>query len=203
MQTRRAITRVERRTPLGRRHHLAAPAVERADDSPLEAIAGGLVGLHSSDPASVHLAARARATGFQTTDLETALYDDRTLVRLLGMRRTMFVVPLALGSIINAACTKAFAPRERRKLVRMIGDQLVDDPDQAAAWLDDVADRVVEALSRRGQATAGVVRVRLLEDVGSEMAALIDQEASQLTAWLDGTVVTPRFRTPLERDLAS
>ncbi|NNL14427.1 MAG: winged helix DNA-binding domain-containing protein [Acidimicrobiia bacterium] len=54
-----------------------------------------------------------------------------------------------------------------------------------------------------GQRPDGEVAVRLLEEVGKQATAMIDSEAAALTLWLDGTVVTPRFRTPLERELSS
>lgn len=52
------------------------------------------------------------------------------------------------------------------------------------------------------QRPTGEVVVRLLEDVGGEAARRIDDEAARVQAWLDGVRVIPRFRTPLERDLA-
>lgn len=45
----------------------------------------------SVDTATFDHAARARVTGF---DPESALYDERSLVRMIGMRRILFVVPL-------------------------------------------------------------------------------------------------------------
>jgi len=54
-----------------------------------------------------------------------------------------------------------------------------------------------------GQRPDGEVVTRLLEEVGKRAAARIESEAAALTQWLAGTVVTPRFRTPLERELSS
>jgi hypothetical protein len=49
----------------------------------------------------------------------------------------------------------------------------------------------------------GEIAVRLLEDVGAEAAAAIAAEAQRLREWIGpGTTVTPRFRTPLERELS-
>ena len=53
------------------------------------------------------LASRARVRAFTPAMLERALYDDRTLLRMLGMRRTMFVVDRELGAVMDAACTQA------------------------------------------------------------------------------------------------
>ncbi|MEU5657855.1 winged helix DNA-binding domain-containing protein [Streptomyces sp. NPDC047737] len=44
---------------------------------------------------------------------------------------------------------------------------------------------------------------RLLSDVGREAAELIEAEASRLSAWVGEARVTPRFRTPLERELTA
>jgi hypothetical protein len=43
---------------------------------------------------------------------------------------------------------------------------------------------------------------RLLEDVGAEAVRAIEAEAEQLAAWLGETKVTPRFATPLARELS-
>jgi hypothetical protein len=49
----------------------------------------------------------------------------------------------------------------------------------------------------------GSVASRLLEDVGREATTAIDAAAGRLEGWLDGTRFTPRFRTPLERELSA
>jgi hypothetical protein len=142
----RTIGIAERRARFGRRHRLARAVPD------VTALAGDLVGLHSSDPSSVFLAARARVEGFAASKLETALYDDRTLARMLGMRRTMFVVPRDLAAVMNAACTQAFIPAERRRMAKILEDQGVAD--DGAAWLADVTERTLVALREAGEATA-------------------------------------------------
>ena len=118
----------------------------------VETVAASLVGLHSSDPATVYLAARARVRGFQVAHLEHALYTARSLVRVLGMRRTLFAVPRGLAAVVNAACTRALVPAERRRVVRLLSEQGIA-PD-AAAWLADVERRTLAALTAHGEATA-------------------------------------------------
>src|SRR5688572_13340336 len=98
---RRRVTPRERRARLVRRHHLRGSARD------VVAIAGDLAGLHSTDAASVYLAARARVRAFVPADLERALYEERTLARVLGMRRTMFVVPAGFAPVVHGACTRA------------------------------------------------------------------------------------------------
>ncbi|MER5551471.1 winged helix DNA-binding domain-containing protein [Streptomyces sp. NPDC002793] len=53
------------------------------------------------------------------------------------------------------------------------------------------------------QRANGEVVWRLLSDVGRETAQLIEAEAARLTAWAGDTRITPRFRTPLERELTA
>lgn len=135
------------------RHHLARPAAS------VEDAVAGLVGLHSSDPVTVHLSVFARVLDFTPPDLEDALYERKTLVRMLGMRRTMFVVPLDVAAIMDEACTKAIAPRERRRLIKHLTDQGIAK--DAERWLDDVCERTLQALRARGEAAA----VELTKDV--------------------------------------
>jgi hypothetical protein len=49
----------------------------------------------------------------------------------------------------------------------------------------------------------GRVVYRLLEKVSTAERTAIDARADELTEWLDPVTVTPRFRTPLERELAA
>ncbi len=113
-----------------------------------------MVGLHSSDPASVYLSARARVAGFAPADLEDALYRRRSLVRMLGMRRTLFVVPVDLAAVLDEACTKALAPAERARLVRMLEGQGIVRSGRGERWLQRLASDTLVALAARGEATA-------------------------------------------------
>lgn len=142
----RSITDEERRARLGLRHHLAKPAHDPFT------IARDLVGLHSSDPATVFLSVWARMRGFETNQLEQALYTDRTLVRMLGMRRTMFVVPAELASVMDRACTRSFYEREERRFHKLLEDHGIAK--DGAGWAARVAQAVLDSLYDRGEATA-------------------------------------------------
>jgi hypothetical protein len=113
-----------------------------------------MVGLHSSDPATVYLSARARVEGFVPPELEEALYVRRSLVRMLGMRRTLFVVPRDLAPVMHEACTKALIPRERTRLVRMLEEQGVTRGGDGERWLDRVQAKTMAAIERLGEASA-------------------------------------------------
>jgi hypothetical protein len=143
----RTVGVAERRARAARRHHLA-PSTWASD--PVDVVRD-LVALHSTDPASVFLSTMARSRHAGPAGLERALYDQRTLLRMLGMRRTMFVVPLDLAPIVHAACTKAIAARERARLVQFVeqGGVAID----GAAWLGQVEAATMAVLTERGEAT--------------------------------------------------
>ena len=187
----------ERRARLGLRHRLAPGA--RADD-PAEA-AAGVVALHATDPASVFLAAMARMREPAVAAVERALYEDRSLVRMLGMRRTMFVAPRDLAPVIQSSSTRAIAAVERRRLVaRLEAGGLGGD--DAAAWLADVEESTLRALRARGEAAASELssdEPRLRASV--LMAAGKPYEARQnVSTWVlsllaaDGRIVRGRPR---------
>lgn len=138
----------ERRARLALRQRLAGQA--RAGTP--EEVAGSLVALHGTDPATVYLAVGARLADPAKTVAETgrALYDDRSLVRMHGMRHTVFVFPTALTAVVRASTGLAVAARERAALLKDMA--AAGTPD--AAWLKEVEESALAALARRGQATA-------------------------------------------------
>jgi hypothetical protein len=143
------IATAQRRARLGVRHHLAAKAAG------VEEAADGVVALHATDPATVHLAVRAR-TGFAgVSDVERALYEERTLLRLLGMRRTMFVARPGVAAVIQAGCSADIAKKQRRLLSQHLGQQgHPENVPEPESWLAEVEESVAKALAARGTATA-------------------------------------------------
>lgn len=114
-------------------------------------LAGALVGLHATDPATVYLSAWARLAAFFVEDLERCLYDDFTLTRHLCMRRTLFVLPNDLVSITQAAATDAVATTMRARLAKELESEGVTD--DGARWLDELSDAVATAVADRGPST--------------------------------------------------
>lgn len=132
---------------MGRRHHLAA---EHAVDDPV-AIADSLVALHSTDPATVYLsiAARMRTPSIQATSV--ALYDDRSLVRHHGMRRTLWVYQPAVARVVHAACTADIALAEWKQLAKWVARSGIADPD---AWMQRARAHTLAELHRLGPCSA-------------------------------------------------
>jgi len=143
MATRR-IGITERRARLAVRHLLAARAGSALD------VARALVALHGTDPASVYLAAAARMSAPEVPAIEREIYDERRLVRMLCMRRTVFTVPAELVPVVQAACTNDIARLERRRTLLFLDQAGVGDD----AWLREVEDATVAALRARGSAFA-------------------------------------------------
>jgi len=137
----------ERRARLGVRHYLADST--KAED-PVD-VAEGLTGLHGTDPASVFLAASARLRKPDFGAIERALYDDRRLVRMLAMRRTMWVLSVELAGIAQGAATDAVAARERKRLEQQVAAGGITD--DVTSWLEEAERATLTALEARGEAT--------------------------------------------------
>ncbi|GAA2633690.1 winged helix DNA-binding domain-containing protein [Dactylosporangium fulvum] len=142
----------QRRARLAWRHALAGPVPP--DRGPQD-VTADLVALHATDAATVHLAVAARLHAPLVETVEEALYERRTLLRMLGMRRTMFVVPTGFAPVVQAAATRAVAADQRKLLVRHLTESGVGDAD----WLADVEEATYRALAARGSATAAQLAV--------------------------------------------
>ena len=149
----RHISDQERRARLGRRHRLAP---ERAA-STAEQAARAVVALHATDPGSVYLSAAARSRGLRPESLDWSLYEERTLVRQLAMRRTLFVFPRDLLPAVWASAGARTADFERRRIAKdLVVSGATGDPE---TWLAAARAEVLSALgagpmSARGLRTA-------------------------------------------------
>lgn len=156
--TSRSVTAGERRARLAARH-LLAPGHRAAK---AESVADALVALHSTDAATVYLSALARLETPDTAEVERALYDDRTLVRMHGMRQTLFVFPAHLASVVQASTTREMWSKERGLLLKNAADAGLD-----AAWLERLEAATVAEVRRRGSATGA--------ELGKAVPGLQDQ----------------------------
>jgi Winged helix DNA-binding domain len=155
----RKIEVAERRTRLARRHrlapgHRAGDVVEAADS---------MVCLHGTDPSSVYLSAWARVDGMTVDDLERALYVDRSLVKHMAMRRTLFVFPRPTLAFAQAGASARVADAERRRLIRDVETAGLH-PD-GERWLARASERILAVLSDGRELTSSELRreIPLLE----------------------------------------
>lgn len=150
----RHVTDDERRTRLARRHRLA----RGSHAATVEEAAMSMVGLHATEPASVYLSARARVDGFEIADLDRAIFADRTLVKQLAMRRTLFVFPRATLPLAVAACGPRVARGAARTLARDLERGGVAD---GTAWIAEASAAVLAALADGHEPTTSELRTAL------------------------------------------
>ena len=160
-------------------------------------MAKALVAIHSTDPATVFMSIRARTKGLDPAAIERELYEARTVVRMLGMRRTLFVVERELQPVVQTACTDEVAARERARLEGWI--DATPGIDATSAWLDRAEAAALEAVTAAGEvSTAEVVRaVPLLGtkiEIGSGRWALQASAGSRVLPLLAAQGVLVRAR---------
>ena len=142
----------ERRARLGVRHALAAPVADPV------AAARAVTCLHATEPASVHLAAWARS-GATLEQVDAALYDDRSLVKQLAMRRTVFAFPRELLPAVWGSAAARVAGQQVRQLAKEVHDTGIAD--DGAAWTQEHLDLLRRLLDDEGPLTAAQIRERL------------------------------------------
>ena len=131
----------------------------------VDGLVADLVGLHATDPATPYLSLWARLPGFAVADLDAELYEHRTLVKHLAMRRTLWVVRAEDLPLIQSAASDRVADNERRRLVADAEKAgIADDGD---AWLDTACAAVLRHLAEHGAASAKELREALPELAGS------------------------------------
>ncbi|MFN2590428.1 MAG: winged helix DNA-binding domain-containing protein [Actinomycetota bacterium] len=205
----RRISGKERRARLARRHHLATAARAPVD------VAEALVGIHSTDPRTVFLSIWARMRSVDVTAIEDALYEERAIVRMLGMRRTLFVVPREVVPVVQAACSEAIARRERRRIIQVIEQS--NPRGDAAHGLRDAERRALRVITERGEAVGAEItkadpalakkivmargtRFETEVSIGSRALVLLSMEARIVRGRPRGTWVSSQYRwTPAQR----
>jgi hypothetical protein len=178
----RSFTVAERRTRLARRHFLNTHATSPAH------VAGDVVGLHATDPATPYLSLWARVPRFAVADLDAEIYESRALVKHLAMRRTLWVIRADDLPAVQAGASDRVAANEYRRLVadaRKAG--VCDDGD---AWFDTAAAAVLAHLGEHGPTSAKDLRVAL-----PELAGQYDPAPGK--RWGGETPLAPRILTVL------
>jgi len=151
----RHIPDTERRARLARRHALA-PAHRAADP---EAAVRAVTVLHATEPATVYLSLWVRVDGLSVADVDGALYAERTLVKQLAMRRTLFVFPRDLLPAAWGSASARVAAAHGARLVKEVESHRIAA--DGAAWLTEARAAVLEALHAAGAMTAQEIRARV------------------------------------------
>ena len=146
----RRISDRERRHRLAVRHALAPAARAGTPEQATEAVTV----LHSTEPATVYLSLWARVHGLRVADVDRALYDDRTLVKQLAMRRTLFVFPRDLMPAAWGSASARTAGAEGRRMAKDV--ERAGVADDGAAWLAEACDAVLARLRDEPDGLTGV-----------------------------------------------
>jgi Winged helix DNA-binding domain len=145
----RTFTDDERRARLGVRHLLGAgtQAPSLAD------AASAMVVLHATDPATVYLEARARMTESSPASIERDLYEAPTVLRMLAMRRTLFLVPLPDVPMVHAGASLEVAARERARTMKMLTEVGI-----GAEHFEELEEIGLAAIRERGEVSTTELR---------------------------------------------
>jgi hypothetical protein len=108
--------RVVRQDAVRRRVLAKHDLLSRAGAGGAVQVADDVVGLHATSPTTPYLSLFERVQGFASDHLEDALYERRDLVRLKGMRGTVFLFSRRLAPLVFAATRAATLASDRRWL---------------------------------------------------------------------------------------
>lgn len=178
----RSFTVAERRARLARRHFLGTHSTD------VTAVTADLIGLHATDPATPYLSLWARIPGFERTDLDAALYRDRTVLKHLAMRRTLWAICTDSLPAVQAAASDRVADNESRKLIADVEKAGVAS--DGAAWLQTACTAVLAYLEANGPTGAAQLRTTLTELSGT-------WDPAPGKPWGGATPLSPRVITVL------
>ena len=132
--------------------------------------------------------ARARVADLARADLDGALYADRTLIKHLSMRRTLFVFSRELLAAATAGPGARVADSERRRTIREIEASAVAS--DGLRWLGDAEAAVLAALESHPDLTSSQLR---------EAAPIVDvkMRVGGAGKWGTDAPVGPRLLTIL------
>lgn len=153
--------------------------------------------LHATEAASVHMAVAARMHGATVADVDAALYAERSVVKQLAMRRTLFVFPRdLLGAALGSAAART-AAGEGRRLVRDV--ERAGVADDGTAWLHEARDLVLGVLRGHGTSEEGPsadAQPKSVQQV-REAVPMIDRKVlvAPGTKWAAEIPLAPRVMT--------
>ena len=136
----------------------------------------------------MYLSAWARVDGMRREDMDRALYEERSLVKHLAMRRTLFVFPRETLPVAQAGASNRVAEGERKRLIRDVEKAgLVEDGER---WLADASREVLAALADGREATSSELR----EEIPLLEGSIVYGEGK---SWGGAVPVGPRVLTTL------
>lgn len=145
-----------------------------------------LLGWHATDPATPYLSLWARVPGFTIAALDREVYERRSLVKHLAMRRTLWLLPASQLPRFQPAASDRVAANERRRLIADV--ERAGVADDGARWVAAAADAVRRHLRANGHASSSELRTAL-----PELAGTYDPAPGR--RWGGETYLAPRVLT--------
>ncbi len=152
-----------RRARIARRHGVAPG--HRYDTIPAATTA--ITALHATEPSTPYLTLHARVRDLTVADVSAALYDERSLVRLMAMRRTLWIVNRHMVPAVAGSAGRRVADAQRRGTVK---EAVELEAALGMDWMTTASNAVVECLAER-ELSAKQLRVELPELGGTFTAA--------------------------------
>ena len=107
----------------------------------------------------MYLSAWARVDGMSPGDMESALYEKRSLVKHLAMRRTLFAFPRGTVAEAQAGASGRVAAAERRRLARDVEKAGLHRDGEK--WLARAGDAVMATLADGREASSSELRAEI------------------------------------------
>lgn len=117
--------------------------------------------LHATEAPSVYLSLWARVDGLSVADVDRALYDDRSIVKQLAMRRTLFVFPRDLLPAAWGSASARVAAALRSRFVKEIEQAGIAA--DGAAWLAAAQAATLARLADGAELSAQRLRTEVAE----------------------------------------
>ncbi|MGO0577547.1 winged helix DNA-binding domain-containing protein [Ornithinimicrobium panacihumi] len=144
--------------------------------------------LHATEASTVHLSVHARTGLAGPADVDRELYEERSIVKQLAMRRTLFAFPRELLPAALGSASARVATEQRRLLAKDV--QAHGIAEDGAAWLATAAAAVLDRLADGTPRTARQLREEL-----PELEGRMSYGAG--TKWSGTTSIGPRVLTTL------
>lgn len=145
--------------------------------------------LHATEAATVHLALWARVPGVSVADVDAALYDDRTLVKQLAMRRTLFVFPRDLLPAAWGSAAARVAAQQHQQVIKFVtAGGFADDPE---AWTAEAYAATLAALADGVPRTTAELRAAVPILDGRFVMGAVDKKWGgefPIARWVIGTL---------------
>lgn len=170
--------------------------------------ARAVVALHGTDPATTVLSALARTRDASPADVERAFYDDRELIRVLAMRRTVFAVPRDFAGACLVGASDVVAKEQRRMLLKLLGETGISG--DLEAWVERAELAAMTAIESAGEVTStelsqadpllatrlqlGSGRFVATPTVASRLLTLLSAEGSVVRTRPRGSWTSTQFR---------